>query len=226
VKRYVRELSGCTLFDGFTADEIDRILSATPHTVREYSKGDLILLADRRVESLGIVMEGMLDIRNNLESGKCFNILYLNPGETFGGPLLFSDTPSSGFEISAKTRCTVLYIHRNELLRLIRNEDRATINLLRIFSHTVLMLNKKIELFSDSSIRKKIAFVLLYHSESKNTPTIELPLSKQSWAEHLNVSRPSLSRELSSMEEEGMIRISGRRITITDRDRLEQIISV
>lgn len=41
-------------------------------------------------------------------------------------------------------------------------------------------------------------------------------------ADYMGVTRPSLSRELGKMQAEGLIRLDGRRIVVTDQDGLER----
>ncbi len=47
--------------------------------------------------------------------------------------------------------------------------------------------------------------------------------AKKSLAEHLNVSRPTLSRELKNMQDMGIISFNKRTIKIYDLDRLEEL---
>ena len=116
-----------------------------------------------------------------------------------------------------------MYIPENMLLELTGNDSRINRNLLGILSSSILKLNKKIELLADTSIQRKIAYALLTNLEISGNETLELIVSKQSWAEHLNISRPSLSRELAQMEDAGIIGISRKKIIIIDRKRLEEI---
>lgn len=67
------------------------------------------------------------------------------------------------------------------------------------------------ELLACDSIRQKIGFSLLYElKELSPEQGIELPFPKKFWAESLDVSRPSLYRELSRMEREGLFQLTGR----------------
>ena len=225
MNNYPESVLNCRLFEDLSPAEIGAVMSETPHSVRNYEKEELIRMAGSKADSLGIVIVGVIELRNNLESGKYFNILYRKEGDTFGAPSMFGRGGASLFEICTKTDCSILYIRKSDLSGLLRRDERVNSNILSIMSDTVSMLNKKLELFSDSSIQKKIAFSLLYNSEFRKSRTVEFLFSKQSWAEHLNVSRPSLSRELRNMEDEGIISLSGREITILDREKLEQIIS-
>ena len=46
-------------------------------------------------------------------------------------------------------------------------------------------------------------------------------MPREEMADYLNVTRPSLSRELSNMVKDGIIRNEGRDIVIIDQDKLE-----
>ena len=53
-----------------------------------------------------------------------------------------------------------------------------------------------------------------------STPAVEFPISKEMVARLLAMPRPSLSRELISMEKDGLIRVSGRVIWLRDLKQL------
>ena len=46
-------------------------------------------------------------------------------------------------------------------------------------------------------------------------------MSREAMADYMGVTRPSLSRELGKMQTEGLIRLEGRRIIVTDQEGLE-----
>ncbi len=46
--------------------------------------------------------------------------------------------------------------------------------------------------------------------------------SREELSDYLNVTRPSLSRELGNMEKEGIIKLDGRKIIIVSQDKLEE----
>ena len=58
-------------------------------------------------------------------------------------------------------------------------------------------------------------------SEIISTQAVELPSSKEVIARLLAMPRPSFSRELISMEQDGLIRVSGRVIWLLDIHGLE-----
>ena len=96
-------------------------------------------------------------------------------------------------------------------------------NIIRISANRIMQLENRVELFTFYSIQKKIAFSLLNDFAIDKDQSILIPFSKTTWAEYLNVSRTSLSRELKNLCYAGTIKVDGRRITILQMDMLEAV---
>lgn len=96
-------------------------------------------------------------------------------------------------------------------------------NIIRISANRIMQLENRVELFTFYSIQKKIAFSLL-NDFAIEDQSILIPFSKTTWAEYLNVSRTSLSRELKNLCDAGTIKVDGRRITILQMDMLEAVL--
>lgn len=224
MNRYIDVLCSCSLFKGKEKDEIINILSQTKYKITDYTKNDFIFRADQTPSYIGIILEGSIEVQNTLESGKFFNVIYKKKGETFGGTLLFSDISICKFDIIAKTPCKILLIHKESVLQFLFKDTIIAYNMLNLFSKSVLLLNKKIELFSHSSIQQKIAYSLLYNIELSDNNIVHLAYSKRDWAEHLNVSRSSLSRELKKLSDDGIIEIDNKTIKVLKRNVLESIL--
>ncbi|MCG8538419.1 MAG: Crp/Fnr family transcriptional regulator [Clostridia bacterium] len=222
--RYIDVLCSCPLFKGKGKEEIKDILSLTTYKIKHYQKNDFIFRADQSPKYIGIILEGSIEIQNNLESGKFFNLLYKKKGEAFGGSLIFSDISMCKFDIVAKTSCDILLIYKESVLEILFKDSVIAHNMLSLFAKSILVLNKKIELFSHSSIQQKIAYSLLYNIKLNNNNIIKLPYSKKDWAEHLNVSRSSLSRELKKLNDKGVIEVHNKTIKIVQVDYLESIL--
>ena len=71
------------------------------------------------------------------------------------------------------------------------------------------------------TIRGKISKFLLEESDKINSTTFSLNFNRQKMAEFLNVSRPSLSRELSRLKAEGIIDFYKETMKILDKKALE-----
>jgi CRP-like cAMP-binding protein len=92
---------------------------------------------------------------------------------------------------------------------------------MKVISDKSLMLNKKVEYLSIKSIRGKICTYLLEQSEITKGNNIILPLKRNELADFLNVSRPSMSREMCQMRDEGIIDFHLSTFRIKDIDALK-----
>ena len=99
---------------------------------------------------------------------------------------------------------------------------RLIANLLPIFAGKAYYLNQKIRIISGASLRQKIARMLLQHTHSD--PDYTFSMNREKMADYLGVARPSLSRELSNMQAEGLISLEKRQIRIVDLSALQEII--
>lgn len=72
-----------------------------------------------------------------------------------------------------------------------------------------------------TSLRQKIAKFLIKNSEPDGK--VALSMNREDLADFLNTARPSLSRELMNMQEDGLIRILKQNIHIEDFDELQNI---
>ena len=73
-------------------------------------------------------------------------------------------------------------------------------------------------------MRGKISAFLLEQYEKQGSATFILPLKRNEMAEFLNVARPSLSREMCRMRDEGLIDFHQSTIKIKDLEALKNLI--
>ena len=69
-------------------------------------------------------------------------------------------------------------------------------------------------MISKKSLRKKLMAYFSYLSEEAGSPSFETPMSLSQLASYLCVDRTGMMRELKNMCADGLIRRSGRKITL------------
>lgn len=166
-------------------------------------------------------MSGNVEVQKLFPDGKVVLVKQLAQGGVFGEAAVFSESVHYPVTVYSRKQSELLLIHKTELLKLLYLDTRLLENFLKQYACRLYKLNQQIELLSLSSIRQKITFYLLAETK-KQQPLdyIELPFSQRAWAEYMNVSRPSLCRELKRMSNEGLIRIHKRRIKVLDNEIL------
>jgi CRP-like cAMP-binding protein len=217
-------LKNCKLFKNIKDSDITYIFSKIRYKIKKFGQNEIILSEYDKAEYLGIVIDGIAEIQKSLPSGKNILIKVLRKYQTFGEATLFSSIESFPVKVISKNKSKVIMIKKQEMIKLLSINEKVINNFLEIISNRIIMLKSRLELISESSIRKKISSYLLNEVNRKKTNTFYLPFSKTKLASFLSIPRPSLSRELKRMKEDGLLSYDRRKITIKDISKLEFIL--
>lgn len=221
MKKYLKSLSKCVLFKGIDEPRIEEILAFIPYTIKDYNKGSVIAIEGDDCNSLGIVLEGSIEIHKSFPSGKVVTINHFGIGNVFGEALVFSGTHQYPATILANNESKIMYLKREIIVKLMTIDERVIDNFMGVLSNRILMLNDRISNLSLDTLRKKIANIILLQYKNQHSLNIVLPYSRKKMAELLNIPRPSLSRELINMKNEGLIDFNKNKIRILNLKRIE-----
>jgi CRP-like cAMP-binding protein len=224
MKDIVKILKQCILMKGFSEDNIEETLKKVNYSINTYSKGEIIALEDSNCSSIGIVLKGSVEVQKIYASGKTITMSKLEVGNIFGEVIIFSNKNTYPATIAASEACNILFISKENILRLCSLSSTFLGNFMTLLSNKILMLNKKLRNISYQTIRQKIASYILDEYKSQSKLDISLKCTKKEMAEQLGIPRPSLSRELINMKDEGIIDLDKSIITIIDLESLENIL--
>ncbi|MFD2673292.1 Crp/Fnr family transcriptional regulator [Marinicrinis sediminis] len=214
----------CVIFHMKTANEIQRMFDQVHTYERTYRHGQWIISEGDQADVLGIVLTGSVGIHKIYPSGHSVLLTTLQQGDSFGEAVLFSRQRTYPATVIAREPTTILWLPREALVHLFSFDPAIMISFMEDLSQRVLLLNQKIEILSLGSLRQRIASVLIQLSRRQNSNVIQLPYSRKTWAEYLNVQRPSLSRELSQMRNEQLIEFDRSTVTILQISELERLL--
>ncbi|TJX14061.1 Crp/Fnr family transcriptional regulator [Tissierella creatinini] len=223
MKSYINSLLKCILFMNMNGKEIENVLTNIPFNINEYDSGDVIAIEGDNCTSLGIILEGDIEIHKSFASGKNVTINHFEKGNIFGEALVFSGEHLYPATIVSSTNSKIMFIQRNEIVRLMTLDSRIIDNFMGVLSNRILMLNERLTNLTLDSLRKKIANMLLMEYKKQATTYITIPYSRKKMAEMLNIPRPSLSRELIKMKEDGLIDFYMDNIKILDLEKLRDV---
>ncbi|HLR20651.1 MAG TPA: Crp/Fnr family transcriptional regulator [Tissierellaceae bacterium] len=221
---YLTNLSKCILFQTMKPSAIKSILSSINVNIANYKKDEVIAVEGSNCNSLGIVLNGQIEIHKPLSSGKVVTINHFKTGGIFGEALIFSDDHLYPATVVSSEDSQIMYIYKEDIVKIMQLESKIAYNFISVLSDRILMLNNRITNLSYDTLRRKISsFLLLEHNKQKTTYLI-VPHDRKKMAELLNISRPSLSRELSNMQSENLIKFHKNEIEILNLNKLEQIL--
>lgn len=221
MEKYLKYLTQCVLFKTLGESEIENILKSLPYTIKKHEKDEVIAVEGDDCHSLGIILSGNVEIHKPFPSGKVVTINYFKSGNIFGEALVFSQKHVYPATIISSDKSEIMYIERKDIVHMMTLDSRIIDNFMGILSNRILMLNNRIANLSYDSLRKKIASIILSEYNRQNSPYLTLPYSRKKMAELLNIPRPSLSRELINMKEDGLIDFYKNKIKILDIEKLE-----
>ncbi|MBU5256276.1 Crp/Fnr family transcriptional regulator [Tissierella praeacuta] len=222
MNKYLESLNKSILFRNLSKDEINHLISTVPYNISNYKKDDVIAIEEDDCSSLGIILYGTIEIHKPFPSGKIVTINNFEAGNVFGEALIFSGRHKYPATIISSSDSEIMYIKKEDIIRLMSSDDRVLNNFVSVLSNRILMLNDRITNLSYDTVRKKIANIILVEYSKQKTKMITLPVCRKKMAELLNIPRPSLSRELIKMKEDGIIDYHKNKLKIIDIDLLEE----
>lgn len=218
-------LENSTLFRGVPAKDLRAYLEETPHHIQCYDKEETIFHLMDPASRIGIILEGRVEVQKSFPNGSQVNVSVRIPGELIGPAAVFSKTQRYPCDIVALEPTTLMMFRKEDLLSLMQKEIRILQNFTTEIASATYMLQQRLELLSYSGIAQKAAFWLLMQIRQTGKTTVNIPDSISKWAMMMNVSRPSLHREIKKLEEEGIIRYTGKTIEILNPDELQSVLS-
>lgn len=214
-------LSHSDLFKGISYDEIFSFLDRNEYRIESYTKNDVFALAGDKVNYLMIVLEGELIARMVSDSGKYIQIDKIGEGRVVAPAMLFASNNVFPVNVIPDNNVFVLFMNKNVFLKAMLQNEILLYNFIQIVSDINRFLSTKIHSLSLKTIKGKLSEYILQQSDRiGGNRTITLTLTKQELADKFAIARPALSRSLSELEEEGLILVKGKSITILNRNKL------
>jgi len=226
-EKYLDEVSKSSLFQGIERDDISAMLNCLKPRVCGYNRNDYIVAGGDTYESVGIVLKGAATVSKENAEGNRIVMTLLKQGDIFGEIIAFSSQMTWPATVQAQEPCVVLFLPRGKIIgecdRMCPWHRILIQNFLRVISERAMMLNKKVEYLTIKSMRGKISTYLLEQYSREGDVTITMPLNRNQLSDFLNVSRPSMSREMSKMRDEGIIVFHLNEVKIMDIESLKHM---
>lgn len=217
-------LETSSLFAGIPAKELRDDLESTPHHIQCYDKGETIFFLMEEALRVGIVLEGHVQAQKAFPNGSQVNVSLRGPGEAIGPAAVFSAARKYPCDVVATEPVTVMMFRREDLLHLMQKDIRILENLTTEIASATYMLQQRLELLSYNGIAQKAAFWLLTQARQTGKDRVMIPESVSKWAMMMNVSRPSLHRELKKLDEQGVISYTPPAIQIMNTETLQEVL--
>lgn len=175
-----------------------------------YDSNQVVFDEGAKCFGIGIVLEGEILIKTYTYNTKEEIITVIKENNLFGQFLVFSkqDTYLGIGITSRKTK--VAYIPKSNLIKLLSSNKTFLEAYMEILCKEAINIKQQAKLFAHKNIRDRIMHYFMMNQKDK----IIYIESVTTLSNILSIPRPSVSRELTNMEHDGLIKKAGKIIYI------------
>ena len=226
MKEIAQKLKNTKLFIGLNEEEILTCLKSSDFNIEEFEKYETVFHVGDKSRHINVLIDGAVSIcRDSMDGKRSIVAIFNTVGAIFGEVFLFLENKGYEHYARAASKVKLLKISKDYLFEGSKEgKDYHKVflgNMLSDLAFKNYYLNRKVQILSCSSLRQKIAMFLIQNMD-RNKRCIS-GLGREEMADLLNTARPSLSRELMKMQEEGIIEIDKKHIIIKNIEALENL---
>ncbi|MEW5802024.1 MAG: Crp/Fnr family transcriptional regulator [bacterium] len=214
-------LSAIPLFAGLDRDQYEVLSHIVVDQV--FKRGQTIFTEGEEGRGFYVMILGRVKIFKLSPEGKEQILHIVGPGEPFGEVAVFAGQPFPAHSETIEESRT-FFFPRADFIELIKKNPLLAMNMLAVLSQRLAGLTVLIDSLSLKEVPARLSAYLLAQSERKSTGNdLSLDITKGQLAGSLGTIPETLSRILAKMAKGGLIHSDGRRITIMNRQGLEEL---
>ena len=216
-------LAKVAIFSGLEENELAFLAQrAVP---RCYAPGEIVFSEGEPCTGLYVVEVGHVRIFKTSAGGREQVLSIEGPGSSVAELPVF-DGGNYPATVAAVDNATLLFVHKKDFQALCLSHPQVALKVLRVVGSRLRRLVGIIEELSFSTVRHRLVSFLLRLAESSAKQSdgivVTLPASNQELASQIGTVRELVSRNLSRLQAQNLIRMDGRNILIPNLDALRR----
>ncbi len=216
-------LAKVPIFSGLTENELGFLTQRI--VPRQYSAGEMVFGEGEPCSGLYVVKSGNVRIYKSSPSGREQVLSIDGPGSSIAEIPVF-DGGAYPASATAVDDVTLLFVSKQDFQALCLAHPQVSLKVLRVVGARLRRLVGIIEELSFTTVRHRLASYLLRIAQKSGNRTPEgvqvtLPITNQELAAQIGTVRELVSRNLSRLQAEGMLKTDGRDVLIYDLKALE-----
>jgi CRP/FNR family transcriptional regulator len=216
-------LTHVPIFSGLNDAELAFLAQRT--VPRRFSAGEMVFAEGEPCTGLYVVESGHVRIFESSAGGR-EHVPRIEESGSSVAELPMFDGGNYPASVSTIDEATLLFLSKQDFQSLCLAHPQIALKVLRVVGTRLRRLVGIIEELSFTTVRHRLAAFLVRLARTSGTRTeegieITLPANNQELASQIGTVRELVSRNLSGFQAEGMLRIEGRSVTVTDLKALE-----
>ena len=190
-------LANVSLFKGLNSQEISDCLRKVDFKIKDYKKNEIVFFRGDILKQVIIIINGTTHGEMQKFNGDTIVINQMKSGEVLASAFLFGNDNIFPVDLVTLENSKFLLFDKEKYLNLIQSDKRLLLNFINEISNKSQLLSKRIWFnFTHKTIEEKI---LSYINENAKNNKIKFLPSISALAKKFEVTRPALSREISSL---------------------------
>lgn len=217
------DISSCPLFAEIDKSAQEAFLNRLVSNRKVVEKGQTVARQGDVIKHLYLLVKGIVRTEMITQEGNSLEIEFIDAVRPLAPAFVFAQNNRFPVDVITIEECHFLLIPKEVWLsEMMRNETLLT-NFLRLNSNMTVFLSQKLQMISIKSIKGKLSLFILENTrEDKDTFTLKR--NRTQLAEYFGVQRPSLSRTISELVEQGIIAIDKREVKVLKREELRKVL--
>ena len=221
-------LKTCGLFESCNPEQLRRLEANS--RVRTVSKGSPVYLPADAADSVLVLASGRIKICHLTGDGKQSILAFIEPGEIFGELAILSSGSRDEYA-EAVEASRVVAISGEALCQLMEEHQGLCFGITKIIGARRQRIERRVKNLLYLSNRERICHLLLelaeqYGRETARGLEITIRLSHQDLASLVGSTRETVTVVLGQLQNEGLIELGRRKVTLKAADRLAHQVGV
>lgn len=203
----MRTPAACPLFAGLNENDLSAALRFFDAQERAYPRGSLLKAASDPLPAFGLVLDGQVRVSMTDIDGREMLLSQVGDGQTFGEALCYLQS-GAPLMIAAAADTRVLWLRCDALRQPARSalSEQLQQRFTAMLARRTLQMNDRIQILSRSGIREKLLAFFTECARDAGSSAFDIPFDRAGMAAYLGVDRSALSRELSHLQRQGVLR--------------------
>jgi CRP-like cAMP-binding protein len=219
----IEQIASIPLFQGLPRKQHEDLSMIVVDQV--FKRGQSVFSEGDEGNGFYVLISGRVKIFKLSPEGKEQILHIFGAGEPFGEVAVFA---GERFPANAETlaESRVFFFPRQAFIELIGKNPTLALNMMAVLSGRLRRLTHLVEDLSLKEVPGRLAaYLLLLSEKNKRAAKVELEVSKNQLASLLGTIPETLSRILSRMDREKLLKVSGKAIEILNRKEMEELAS-
>lgn len=204
----------------------DKEFLLSNHVVKHYGKSDKIYKEGEKPKGLLCLGSGKVKVYKEGIGGREQIVRMAAAPNFLGYRALFAEDVHIASAVAIED-CTIFFIPKDVIFRLISSNTKVCKNILRSFATELGFTRYRTVSLTQKHIRGRLAESLLFlrdiYGYKEDEQTLDIQLSREDIANFSNMTTSNAIRTLSTFVNEKVIAVDGRTIKIVDETKLERI---